>query len=67
MGPFINAFLTMTPAEALEWLVKAAPQAQAIAAAPHAQRWVEALQTALREEEGTNESEGSAGRVAGDS
>jgi hypothetical protein len=67
MGPFINAFLTMTPTEALEWLVKAAPQAQPIVAAPHAQRWVEALQTALREEEGTNESEGSAGRVAGDS
>lgn len=64
--PYTEMFLTMTPAEALQWLAQAAPQTQPITNAPHVHKWVAELQQALSEEGGSDELDGSAERVAGD-
>ena len=48
VASFIEMFLAMDTEEALQWLVAAIPQAQPIAAAPHAKQWIADLQTGLR-------------------
>lgn len=55
VASFIEMFLAMNPEEALQWLVAAIPQAQPIAAAPHAKQWIADLQIGLRGMEEDND------------
>lgn len=57
--PFIEAFLKMSPDEALQWLAMSVDGGERLAQAPHARQWIEALQKEIQQGEPDHETNGS--------